>query len=196
MGDPRTLIIGGSVRQRGCGVGARQRMVRATPEDAGSVALPSRPPEPKEVIESKLIPCERCGAVVAMLIFAPNATDSGQFEDYARKMYPHYNHLNVPTWIIGPALGEGPLIDRPADVLKVWPAREPIQRLPSAQFNSLLDQFVTRHCHLTLLSSQMLADPRRRAGDSRGSGRFLGWLPATRPINRHQLLQASLNRPG
>jgi len=98
------------VRQRGCGVGARQRMVRATPEDAGSVALPSRPPEPKEVIESKLIPCERCGAVVAMLIFAPNATDSGQFEDYARK------NLNVPTWIIGPALGEGPLIDRPAGV--------------------------------------------------------------------------------
>ena len=40
------------MRQRGCGVGARQRMVRATPEDAGSVALPSRPPEPKEVIES------------------------------------------------------------------------------------------------------------------------------------------------
>jgi hypothetical protein len=47
-------------------------------------------------------------------------------------MYPHCNHLNVPTWIIGPALGEGPLIDRPADVLKVWPAREPIQGLPPA----------------------------------------------------------------
>ena len=109
--------------------------------------LPPRPPETKEVIESKLIPCERCGTVVAMLIFAPNATDAGHLEDYARKMYPHYNHLNVPTWIIGPALGEGPLINRPADVLKVWPAREPIQRLPPAQFNSLLDQFVTRHCH-------------------------------------------------
>jgi hypothetical protein len=90
---------------------------------------------------------ERCGTVVAMLIFAPNATGLGHFEDYARKMYPHYKHLNVPTWIIGPALGEGPLIERPADVLKVWPAREPIQRLPPAQFNSLLDQFVTRHCH-------------------------------------------------
>jgi hypothetical protein len=49
----------------------------------------------KEVIESKLIPCERCGTVVAMLIFAPNATDAGHFEDYARKMYPHYNHLKV-----------------------------------------------------------------------------------------------------
>ena len=53
-----------------------------------------------------------------MSIFAPNATDAGHLEDYARKMYPHYNHLNVPTWIIGPALGEGPLIDRPADVLE------------------------------------------------------------------------------
>jgi len=46
---------------------------------------------------------------VAMLIFAPNAIDPGHFEDCARKMYPHYNHLNVSTWIIGPALGEEPL---------------------------------------------------------------------------------------
>jgi hypothetical protein len=61
-------------------------------------------------------------------------------------LYPQYNHLNVPTWIIGPALGEGPLIGRPADVLKVWPEREPIQRLSPAQFNPLLDQLVTRHC--------------------------------------------------
>ena len=44
--------------------------------DVGSVDLPP-PPESKEVIESKLIPCERCGTVVAMLIFAPNATDAG-----------------------------------------------------------------------------------------------------------------------
>jgi len=66
---------------------------------------------------------------------APKATDPGRFEDYARKMYPQYNRLNVPTWIIGPALGEGPFIDRPADVLKVWPRREPIQRLPPVQFN-------------------------------------------------------------
>jgi len=36
-----------------------------TREDVGSVDLPPRPPETKEVIESKLIPCERCGTVVA-----------------------------------------------------------------------------------------------------------------------------------
>ena len=118
----------------------------ATPEEAGPVDPPARPLEAKKVIESKIIPCERCGSVVAMLIFAPKATDPGRFEDYARNMYPQYNRLKVPTWIIGPALGEGPLIDRPADVLKVWPAREPIQRLAPAQFNPLLDQVVTRHC--------------------------------------------------
>ena len=31
------------------------------------------------------------------------------------------NSLSVPTWIIGPTFREGPLIERPADVLKVWP---------------------------------------------------------------------------
>jgi hypothetical protein len=47
----------------------------ATPEEAGPVDPPRRPPETKEVIESKIIPCERCRAVLAMLIFAPKATD-------------------------------------------------------------------------------------------------------------------------
>jgi len=117
-------------------------------ESAGEVEPPPRPPEAKEVIESKLIPCERCGAVVAMLIFAPVATDAGRFEDYARKMYPEYKRLNVPAWIIGPALGAGPLMERPADVLKVWPAREPIERLRPAQLNARLDLRSTRHCGL------------------------------------------------
>jgi hypothetical protein len=61
------------------------------------------PPPPRaaatEVIESKLIPCDRCGAMVAMLIFPPEATNPGRFEDYARKMYPEYTCPNLPTWI-------------------------------------------------------------------------------------------------
>jgi hypothetical protein len=39
------------------------------------------------------------------------------------QIHPQYKHLKI-----GPALGEGPLIERPADVLKVWPRRELIQR--------------------------------------------------------------------
>jgi hypothetical protein len=116
--------------------------------DAVPSGPPPRPPEPKEVIESRLIPCERCGRMVAMLIFAPQATDPGGFEDYARKMYPEYARLDLPTWIIGPALGDGPLIDRPADILKIWPAREPIERKRPAEFNSMLDRLGAGHCGL------------------------------------------------
>ena len=35
-----------------------------TPEDSGPLDPPPRPLEGKEVIESKIIPCERCGAIV------------------------------------------------------------------------------------------------------------------------------------
>ena len=70
----------------------------------------------------------------------------GRFEDYARKMYPQYTRLNAPAWIVGPALGAGPLMERPADVLKVWPARGPIERLRPAQLNARVDRLATGHC--------------------------------------------------
>lgn len=54
-----------------------------------------------------------------MLIFVPHASDEGLLEDYARRVYREYTLQNVPTWIIGPALGGGPLMKRPADMLKV-----------------------------------------------------------------------------
>jgi hypothetical protein len=63
-------------------------------------------------------------------------------------MYPEYARLDVPTWIIGPALGDGPMIDRPADILKIWLARAPIERQRPAEFNSMLDRLVTWHCRL------------------------------------------------
>jgi hypothetical protein len=132
------------------GIELAQRMEAMTgPAPAGfPVTPPPRPPAPKEMIESRLIPCERCGIMLAMLIFAPEATDAGGFEDYARKMYPEYTRLDLQTWIIGPALGNGPLMDRPADILKIWPAREPIKRQRPAEFNSMLDRLVTGHCGL------------------------------------------------
>jgi hypothetical protein len=43
-------------------------------------------------------------------------------------------------------LGDGPPSERPADILKVWPARAPIERLRPAQFNAALDRIVIEHC--------------------------------------------------
>lgn len=121
---------------------------------------PPSPPAPAEVIESKLMQCERCDAGVALLIFAPEATDPGRFEDYARKMYAEYTRLNLPTWIIGPALGGGPMMDRPAEILKVWPERGDTELLVPAQFNPVIEELATKHCR----RSQKQSPPSRKRG--------------------------------
>ena len=109
-------------------------------------APPPTLPDAGDLMKSKLIQCERCDAGVALLIFALGATDPGRFEDYARRMYQQVVQMNVPTYVIGPALGDGPLMDRPADILKIWPEREAMQRLRPDEFNPLLDKLVRAHC--------------------------------------------------
>jgi hypothetical protein len=130
------------------GLELAQRLEALTGTITESLAAPP-PPSPstaRDIIESRLIPCDHCGTPVALLIFAPDATDPGLFEDYARKMYPEYTRLNVSTWVIGPALGGGPERDRPADILTVWPKRTPIERLRPAEFNTIIEGVATEHC--------------------------------------------------
>ncbi len=128
------------------GLEISRQMEQATGPYAGQQppAPPMRPVEPTEVVESKLMQCWTCDAFVAMLVFAPGATDAGRFEDYARMMYPEYSQRGLPTWIIGPALGPGP--EDPADILQVWPARKKLQRLTPGQFNPRLARLAERHC--------------------------------------------------
>jgi hypothetical protein len=145
--DPQTAERAAIFQPLGMELAQRIEAITGPSADPLPVNMPAQPPA-KELVESRLIPCERCGAMVAMLIFAPQATDPGGLEDYARKMYPEYTRLNLPTWIIGPALGSGPLMDRPADILKIWPTRAPIERRRPAEFNSMLDQLVSGHCRL------------------------------------------------
>ncbi|MDR3735543.1 MAG: hypothetical protein P4L10_08415 [Acidobacteriaceae bacterium] len=106
---------------------------------------PPLPPDPPtELVESKLMQCRTCDAFVALLIFAPNATDAGRFEDYARLMYAEYARHNLPTWIIGPAFGPGPTDT--VDIIKVWPTRKAILRLTPGQFNPRVARLARRHC--------------------------------------------------
>jgi hypothetical protein len=90
--------------------------------------------------------CEICDAFVALLIFAPEATEPSRFEDYARLMYPEYTRHNLPTWIIGPSLGSGPEEERPADILPVWPQRSPIERLRPDEFTLRTEALAKKHC--------------------------------------------------
>ncbi len=107
---------------------------------------PAHPPEPQKTIASKLMQCERCGAGVALLIFADHATDHSGLEDYARLMYAKVAELNVPTWVIGPPRGSAPPPEQPADILKIWPERAPVCQLSPDEFNPVLDELVTTHC--------------------------------------------------
>jgi hypothetical protein len=95
--------------------------------------------------ESKHMQCACCGAIAASIIFIDEA-DPHDFEACAREMHPDYSSRSAPTWIIAPPVGEGPEPERAADIMKVWPQREPMQRLRPAEFNPVCDQFVDDHC--------------------------------------------------
>ena len=115
----------------------------------GGDKLDSPPPRPAESLKqvaSKLMQCERCGAFVALLIFADDATDRGGLEDYARLMYPKAVELNLPTWVIGPPIDSEASNDSPADILKIWPEREAIRQLCPDDFDPIIEALVTTHC--------------------------------------------------
>jgi hypothetical protein len=68
------------------------------------------------------------------------------FEDYARKMYHKYKELDVPTWIIGPPVGELAESRTPTQVMKVWPSRDDIVTTTADEFNAELDALLDKHC--------------------------------------------------
>ncbi len=144
--DPMTAKRAEVFKPLGLELAHRLEAIAGTIPESKAAPPPPSPPGTRDVIESRLIPCDHCGTPVALLIFAREADDAGQFEDYARKMYPEYTRLNVATWIIGPALGGGPEMDRPADILKVWPKRAAIERLRPAEFNPVIERLAAEHC--------------------------------------------------
>jgi hypothetical protein len=101
-------------------------------------------------VQSKHMPCARCGAIAASLIFI-DGTTLDDFEKCERLMYPEYSRGSAPVWIIGPPVGSGPEPERAADILKIWPTREPLRRLRPQQFNPICDRIVAEHCSRKIL---------------------------------------------
>jgi hypothetical protein len=128
------------------GLELASQLDRATGSTGKEVLPPTRPREPLQRVATKLMPCEICGAIVALLIFADEAKDRGGLEDYARLMYPKVVQLNVPTWVIGPPIDTEPKPESSADILKVWPERESICRLRPDEFNPMIEELATTHC--------------------------------------------------
>nr|WP_232923348.1 hypothetical protein [Pseudomonas syringae] len=84
--------------------------------------------------------------MVALVVFADEANDLGQLEDCARMMYMHYAWHNVPTWLIGPQYCGGPIPQRRANVLQVWPQHGPLESLRPEEFNPRIEALATQHC--------------------------------------------------
>ena len=116
-----------------------------TGEEQSVSPLPGPSASPKRVA-TKLMQCERCGANVALLIFADDDADRGGLEDCARLIYAKVVELNVPTWVIGPPIESEPSPESPADILKIWPEREAIRQLRPDEFNPIIEALATTHC--------------------------------------------------
>jgi hypothetical protein len=144
--DPMTAKRAAIFKPLGMELANRLEQQLGNAGTAHGLTPPSPPPPSHELVESKMMQCARCDAGVALLIFADQATDLGGLEDYARKMYVQIRQLNVPTRVIGPPTGSDPLPERPADILKVWPEREPVQRMRPDEFNPIIDQLARAHC--------------------------------------------------
>ena len=108
--------------------------------------LPVRQPEAYGQVAVEEVRCDTCNQLVALIVFAEDATDRGQIEDYARMMYVHYSRHNVPTWIIGAQYGDEPMPLRRADVLQVWPQRCPLESLRPDEFNPRVETLAAQHC--------------------------------------------------
>ncbi|WP_239689878.1 hypothetical protein [Pseudomonas syringae] len=109
-------------------------------------ALPARLSEPRGQVPVEEVYCEVCNHLVALVVFAENATDLGQLEDCARMMYMQYAWHNVPTWIIGPQYGRGLIPQRRANVLQVWPQHGFLESLRPEEFNPRTEALATQHC--------------------------------------------------
>ncbi len=119
-----------------------------TGEDKPVSPLPGPFPSPLNRVPTKLMQCEKCDAIVALLIFADDDAGRGGLEDCARLMYSNVVELNVPTWVIGPPIDSEPSPESPADILKIWPEREAICQLRPDEFNPIIEALATAHCRV------------------------------------------------
>ena len=106
---------------------------------------------PKEihgVVRSQVYPCDICGVITSMLIFAPDADTKAGLEDYACMMYSKIKKLNVSTWIVGTEtefIVNGEDV-RKSLVLKVHPEREEAKIMTPDEVMDKIDKLMDMHC--------------------------------------------------
>jgi hypothetical protein len=107
------------------------------PPVADPAPLQPTPAGEEATIPSRLFECPRCGAPVGLLLFARQRS----LEDVARLMHPRLRELGVPAWVVGNEGAGGA-----ADLLTVYPTREPVRRMRLPEFDRIIDALMEAHC--------------------------------------------------
>ncbi len=100
-------------------------------------------PDATHLIKSTVVRCDRCDAFVAHIVFADEAT--GTLEDHTRMMYGRIRALGLPAWVLGPLQELGRRAGQ-AELLAVYPAREPARWVTEAEFDVMMDAITGVHC--------------------------------------------------
>ena len=106
------------------------------------------PKVPKKIhqVAAKHLPCPKCNKMVGHLIFADNAENQAEMEDYYRLAYPKIKEMNVPTWVIGKEEIYSPK-NIITFVMKVWPKKdETAVKVSFDEFNLMLNKIQNGHC--------------------------------------------------
>ena len=114
----------------------------------GSSAISYDIAQPKpdfKMVESKAMVCLRCNTPVALLIFAPDVSTSGELKDHARMMYSKTLDMNLPTCVIGEEEELASKKEALALILKIWPERKKAEKISSLKFEPMLYQLQSRH---------------------------------------------------
>ena len=94
------------------------------------------------------ITCSKCGVLVALIVYAPDATTGVALEDYASITFFKVKELNVPTWVLGKE--QDVIVDNQCisqfPSLKIWPEREPVWFILGTEMDDLLEPLVENHC--------------------------------------------------
>jgi len=118
-----------------------------------------RGPDANHLVKSKVVQCDRCDAFVAHIVFADEAT--GTLEDHPRLMYGRIRELGLPAWVLGPIQERGRHAGL-AELLAVYPKREPPRWVTEAEFDIMMGAITGVHCMPTPPEADaldMLPDP-------------------------------------
>ncbi len=100
-------------------------------------------------IKAEHITCKTCHALVAVIVYAEEATTAAELVDHATFFHKKAKELNVPTWVLGKEMVSDIVLMQYHSIfltLKMWPEREEARLMSEMEIDDLLCPLVEYHC--------------------------------------------------